>query len=247
MSENTAVPPSSVTDTRRLTVAAAQPKTVLNDSDTNALAHADAIRRSRARLVVFPEMSLTGYSMDAPVVHSNDPAFDVIAEACRDTHTVALVGAAVRCESRRAIGVIAVDGSGAQVAYRRMSLGGAEVDAYVAGCTPGVVTVDGWRVGLGVCKDTRISEHLDATADAGIDIYAAGLLHRPEELSAFDDRAVAIVERFGVAVVFAGFAGATGGGFPVTSGGSAIWNRRGQCLQRAGDQTGDYAAAELRL
>lgn len=43
-----------------LRVGAAQPVTKTGDLRANAVAHADAVRRCRARLVVFPEMSLTG-------------------------------------------------------------------------------------------------------------------------------------------------------------------------------------------
>ncbi|WP_328856734.1 carbon-nitrogen hydrolase family protein [Williamsia herbipolensis] len=230
---------------RTLRVAAAQPHTVLDDVAANAHAHARAIRECRARLVVFPELSLTGYSMDAPVVSPGDAALEPLIEACAVADSVALVGAAVHHGDGRTIGVIAVDSGGARVVYRKMSLGGPELGAYRRGMSPGVIEVDGWRVGLGVCKDTRMPEHLDLTAALGMDVYAAGLVHAPHEIGAFDERARAIIERFGVPVVFAGFAGPSGGGYRETSGGSGIWVRRGEPVAKAGVTPGEFAVADL--
>ena len=58
-----------------LTVAVAQPATVTGDLAANALRHAEAVVSSGARLVVFPELSLTGYDLaHAGEVSWNDQA-----------------------------------------------------------------------------------------------------------------------------------------------------------------------------
>ncbi|GJO98261.1 hypothetical protein NJB18001_10260 [Mycobacterium marinum] len=46
-----------------LVVAVAQPRTVMGAVAANVDAHAALIRRANARLVVFPELSLTGYQL----------------------------------------------------------------------------------------------------------------------------------------------------------------------------------------
>ncbi|WP_376768576.1 nitrilase-related carbon-nitrogen hydrolase, partial [Pseudonocardia pini] len=51
-----------------LAVAAAQPACVARDVAANARGHAEAVRAAGARVVVFPELSLTGYELDAPAV-----------------------------------------------------------------------------------------------------------------------------------------------------------------------------------
>jgi predicted amidohydrolase len=47
---------------------AAQPPCVPYDVEANAATHAAAIRAARARVVVFPELSLTGYQLDAEAI-----------------------------------------------------------------------------------------------------------------------------------------------------------------------------------
>jgi len=63
---------------------------------------------------------------------------------------------------------------------------------------------------LGICKDTSSPEHIAGTAALGVDAYAAGLVHRLEELSEQESRAVLIAKTCRAWVVFASFAGPTG-------------------------------------
>jgi predicted amidohydrolase len=228
-----------------LRVAAAQPFTITGDVAANVLAHAAAVRRCAARVVVFPEMSLTGYSLGAVPVDVDDAALDPLVDICREEGSVALVGAAVQHGSGQAIGVLAVSADGVDIVYRKMCLGGPETEVYLPGTSAAVIEIDGWSIGLGICKDTRIDEHITATIAAGMDVYAAGLVHTPEELGEFDIRARRITALGAVPVVFAGFAGATDGGYQQTSGGSAVWDASGRCLVRAGDQPGEHVVTDL--
>src|ERR671914_735218 len=97
-----------------LSVAAAQPACEAYDVAANARRNATAIRKAAARIVVFPEMSLTGYEPDAPTVSVDDPRLRPIVEACSEADAIALVGAPVADDSgRRYIGMLRVDASGA--------------------------------------------------------------------------------------------------------------------------------------
>ena len=53
---------------RPLIVVAAQPAIVPGDVERNAIAHAEKVRAAAARVVVFPELSLTGYELGADPV-----------------------------------------------------------------------------------------------------------------------------------------------------------------------------------
>jgi predicted amidohydrolase len=228
-----------------MTVAAAQPAIVAGDLAANVAAHAEVVRASGARLIVFPEMSLTGYVLDAPAVAADDPVLAPLIAACAEADAVALVGAPLDWSGAERIGVLAVTGAGARTVYAKMCLGDTEPDRFVAGPRPGVITVDGWRVGIGVCKDTRILEHLRETRDEGIDLYVAGLVHRPDELGELASRARRIALKIGVPVVFAAYAGPTGT-FPATSGGSGIWDAAGVLITQAGSEAGEVVSAEVR-
>ncbi len=226
-----------------LTVAAAQPPIVAGDLAANAHAHADAVRAAAgARLVVFPELSLTGYELDAPLVDPGDPALAPLVAACAQNGTVALAGAPV---AGAHIATLRVDGAGVTVAYRKAFLGGDEPARFSPGDGPVAIDVDGWRVGLGICKDTGVAEHVRGVAALGVDLYVAGVVHRADELAEQDRRGVAIAAACRAPVALASFAGPTGGGYAVTAGTSTVWSAAGDVLARAGTEPGDLARATL--
>jgi predicted amidohydrolase/8-oxo-dGTP pyrophosphatase MutT (NUDIX family) len=179
-------------------------------------------------------------------VPPDDPALAVIAEACRETGAIALAGAPVAGEAGALhIAMLLVRSGGTQVAYRKSFLGGAEPGRFAPGGGPVALDIDGWRVGLGICKDTGVQEHIDATAALGIDLYIAGLVHHAEELGIQEERAARIARACNAYVAFASFAGPTGGGYARTAGVSSIWSQDGRPIARAGAEPGDIARATL--
>src|SRR6266702_8390542 len=148
-----------------LRIAVAQPPCVPYDVAVNAVAHAATVRSAGARVVVFPELSLTGYELDAPAITAEDLRLGPIVEACAEAGSVALVGAPVRGQASRShIANLAIDGAGATVAYKKMWLGTAESERFTPGGRPAVLDVDGWRLGLAICKDTGVPQHAFDTA-----------------------------------------------------------------------------------
>lgn len=231
-----------------LVVAVAQPSCVALDVAANALAHAQAVQAAAARVVVFPEMSLTGYEFTAPTISPEDPRLKPIVDACAATGSVALVGAPVGGAdgaTTRHIGILAIDGSGARVAYRKVWLGGADAESFDPGPAPAVLDVDGQRIGLAVCKDTGVPQHAADTAALGIDGYVAGVLEFAEDAAVPGRRSARIAADHGVWVAFASFAGSTGGGYERAAGRSIIRARDGSALAEAGSGVGEIARATV--
>jgi predicted amidohydrolase len=227
-----------------LTIAVVQPLCVPYDVAMNAVTHAATIRSAAARVVVFPELSLTGYELDALAISVDDPRLAPIVEACAEVGSVALVGAPVRGEAGQAhIAMLAIDGAGASVAYHKMWLGGSEPDRFTAGSEPAVLDVDGWRLGLAICKDTGIPQHAADTAARGIDAYVAGILESAEDAAIPDERARRVAGDHQVWVALASFAGSTGGGYAPAAGRSGIWTSEGVVAGQAGPETGAIVRA----
>ncbi len=85
---------------------------------------AAARRCSASRVVVFPELSLTGYELDAPAVAPDEAALAPIVGACAKSGAVALVGAPVQDRDGQVfIAVLQVDAAGVRVEYRKTWLG----------------------------------------------------------------------------------------------------------------------------
>lgn len=230
-----------------LVIAVAQPLCVAYEVAVNAATHAKVVRSAAARVVVFPELSLTGYELDAPAIAAGDPRLTPIAEACAETGSLALVGAPVQGEEGRShIGVLAIDGTGATVAYHKMWLGSAESHRFSPGSKPAVLDVDGWRLGLAICKDTGIPEHATDTAALGFDVYVAGVLENAEDTAVQDERAQRVATDHQVWVAVASFAGSTGGEYAEAAGRSGIWAPGGAVIAQVGPEIGAIAHATLR-
>lgn len=230
-----------------LTVAVAQPGVVSHDVAANATAHAEAIRVANARVVIFPEMSLTGYELDAPAVATDDPRLAPIIEACHATGSVALVGAPVEGDLGEVhIAMLAVDGVGARVAYRKIWLGTVETERFAPGSEPSVLEVDGWRLGLAICKDAGVPRHWADTATLGIDAYLVGSVKGADESGLQEERARRAATLHGIWVAVASCAGATGGGFDSCAGRSGIWAADGSVVAQAGPEIGAIVRATLR-
>ncbi|MFF0154677.1 carbon-nitrogen hydrolase family protein [Micromonospora sp. NPDC005203] len=223
-------------------LAVAQPLCVPLDVAQNARTHAAAVRAAGARVVVFPELSLTGYELAAPVVPVDDPRLVPLVEACAETGTLALAGAPVAGDH---IAVLAVTGAGVTVAYRKLWLGDAEARRFRPGDAPVVLDVGGWRVGLAVCRDTGVAAHAERTAALGIDVYAAGVVEFARDAAVIDQRAHRIATTHRVWVAVASFAGSTGGGFIEAAGRSGVWTPEGEVVARAGTEPGKSVGVTL--
>jgi len=229
-----------------LVVAAAQPACAARDVAANAETHAAVVRAAGARVVVFPELSLTGYEPDAPAIDAADPRLAPLVAACAETGSLALVGAPVTGEAgREHIAMLAVDGAGAAVVYRKMWLGGSEPTRFSPGGAPTVLDVDGWRLGLAICRDTGIPQHAATTAARGMDAYVAGVLESAEDAGVPGERARRVAADHHVWVVVASFAGSTGGGYAQAAGGSGIWTPEGGVVVQAGPEVGAIVKATL--
>jgi predicted amidohydrolase len=205
------------------------------------------VRAAHARVVVFPELSVTGYELDAAAIHADDPRLKPIVEACAQTGSLALVGAPLHGERGQAhIATFAIEGSGTTVAYRKLWIDQTEAHRFTPGDKPAVIHVDGWRLGLAICKDTGIRQHASDTAALGMDAYIASTLMSAEHASIQDERARRIATEHHVWVAFASFAGSTGGGsYPDAAGRSSITTPAGVMVAQAGPETGAIARATL--
>jgi predicted amidohydrolase len=229
-----------------LTIAVAQPLCVSYDVGVNAVTHAATVRSAGTRVVVFPELSLTGYELDAKAITAEDPRLAPIVEACAVSGSLALVGAPVQGEAGRSyIAIVAVSGNGATVAYHKVWLGTAESERFSPGRSPAVLDIDGWRLGLAICKDTGIRQHASDTAALGIDVYVAGVLESMEDAARQEERARRVATDHQVWVAVASFAGSTGGGYTQAAGRSAIWGPDGGLVTQVGSETGAIARATL--
>ncbi|HEX6685808.1 MAG TPA: carbon-nitrogen hydrolase family protein [Candidatus Limnocylindrales bacterium] len=226
-----------------LTVAAVQAEPVPGDVAGNAVTAARLARQAAdrgAQLAVLPELFLSAYhppSLRADphgtAVTTDDPRLDPL----RDTGIVTVIGAAVRHPNRRltcSALVIGRDGT-ATAAYDKQHLWGPdENELFNPGINGATLTVDGWRLGLGVCYDGCFPEHGRAAAVDGAHGYLvpSGYLEGSQHRRDLYYRARALDN-----TMYVVFANSVGGKAPWRfNGGAAIHDPQGRVLEQAPDE-----------
>ena len=145
-------------DRKSIRVGAAQFDAVAGDIAANIAAHERLIDDAGSRgveVLVFPELSLTGYASpldDAGsarhVIDPGGPDLGPIEDACRRNRVVAVVGASINTTAGLGLAAFVVDRRGRVCAtYVKQHLDGHEKDWFVPGTTRCLIEVDGggWR------------------------------------------------------------------------------------------------------
>ncbi|MGW2252420.1 carbon-nitrogen hydrolase family protein [Kitasatospora sp. NPDC001660] len=240
---------------RPLRIATVQAQAVAGDIPANAATAAELIREaaaSGARLVLFAEKFLAGYEPDLissdPLkcaVQPGDPRLAPIAEACRETGTAAVVGAAAQDGSDLRVSALVFGPDGAVVTrYDKQHLFKSERGYYRPGTVGCSLELDGWRLGLGICYDSGFPEHARAAALDGCHAYLVGALFsvghgHHESRTWFPARALDNT----LYTVLANHIGTTGGWH--TCGGSAVWGPDGHLIAEAGEDRREIVLADL--
>jgi predicted amidohydrolase len=231
----------------RRALAVAQTIPVRGDVQANIEHHLRLIRiaaEDRAQVVVFPELSLTGYELDlgAHLAFSPDDArLEPLIEAAAAFSMTLIVGAPARLESRLHIGALILHPSGAVEVYTKHHLGAFSSSAECDGIVPPAEAT--WfrpgdrnppaRFGessgaVAICADTGRPSHPAAAAARGATSYLASMFMIPSEFEREAANLRSTAQRYGMTVAFANYGGPSGG--LASAGRSTIWSGRGEVL-----------------
>lgn len=228
-----------------LRVAAAQAASVPGDVPANVATAVTLVSTAAdrgARVVVLPELFLTGYAPETwnheGSLELDDPALAPLSELATAREVVVVAGAAVRraLDASTLSALVLAPGQEVQGAYDKQHLSGPERDFFTAGDHGASLVVDGWELGLGICYDSSFPEHAAAAARDGASAYLcpaasfAGSEHRHD--LKFASRAL----DNGIYAVVAGLTGTCGRSRFL--GRSAVHDPEGRTVERLGDEAG---------
>jgi predicted amidohydrolase len=223
---------------RAFKIAAAQVPSVRGDIEANIATHAAAMKAAAKQgvsVLVFPELSLTGYERDLAAelaVTSEDCRLAPLIALAREHRIEAIVGAPLQNgESKPFIGGILISAGGATKSYRKMHLGTSERPWFEPGNQPLAVSAGGHTVGIAICADTSQPSHPQQYAELGADIYAAGVMLNAEWFATDAQRLAKYAVQYRMLVLMANQAASIGTYTSV--GKSAVWAPGGALLAQA--------------
>jgi predicted amidohydrolase len=246
--------------TRTRSIAVAQTVPVRGDIDANVAQHLQLIplaAEQRPQVLVFPELSLTGYELDLAdslAFSLADSRLAPLRDVATSCDTALIVGAPVRIESRLHIGAFIIPPHGAPELYTKHYLGAFSAAARRDGAVPAaeatvfhpgnhnpLIRLGDSIAAVAVCADTGRPSHAQAAADRGATTYLASMFVIPSEFA----RDTANLERYAaqhsLTVAFANYGGPSGG--LAAAGRSAIWSERGELVIRLAARGAGVASA----
>lgn len=236
-------------------VAAVQFAPVAGDVGANVRTAAGLIRRAGAedaRVVVFPELVLTGYeptlirATPAVCLAEGDVRLDPVREACRAAGAAAVVNGPVLmagAEGRPGITSLVIGPDGALLTrYDKTHLYGLETEVFAPGTADGRFTLDGVRFALATCYDNRFPDIAErAAADGCAVCLASSALDAGND--SFEKVYPVRARDFGLYVVLADLVGPSEAGPCV--GRSGAWGPDGERIADAGPDREGFALAEV--
>ncbi|WP_394787222.1 carbon-nitrogen hydrolase family protein [Rhodoferax sp.] len=237
-----------MTTHRTLRIAAAQSCSLPGDIAANLQTHLRfiaAAREAGAELLLFPELSLSGYEptlLRNCLLEPGDSRLAVLPTLAREAGMTIVVGApmASGVADKPFIGAISFYADGSHSVYRKQHLHPGEESFATPGAVdasnPNGYTLGGTAAALAICADSMHPPHAERAAAAGAALYLASSL---VSVGGFDGDARQLqhyARQFKVGVLLANHGGATGG--YTSAGKSSFWAPGGELLAAA-PGTGD--------
>jgi predicted amidohydrolase len=197
-----------------------------------------------ARVVVFPELSLTGYEIglaDALAFSEDDPRLSPLLDTAASHSLILIAGAPVRLGPRLHIGAFILGPDRTTELYTKHRLGAFGPSASCDGIVPpaeATVFQPGDRnplvrfgdnvAAVAVCADIGRPSHPQQAADRGAKIYLASMFVIPSEIDEEVTRLTRYAAQHSMMVALANFGSPSGG--LASAGRSAIWSETGELL-----------------
>ena len=220
-------------------IAAAQSSSVPGDISRNVAHHlrfAAIAAEYGVRMLIFPELSLTGYELGlarASAIHPDSAWLDPLRDfAARTGMTVVAGGPLVNDSGALHIAAFLLHPDGSVGTHTKQHVHESEQGVFTSGPGGAVLRIGDEAIALAICADASHASHAATAAARGASVYAAGAMitddayhHKARLLEGY------AVEH-GMAVLLANYSGVTGG--EISAGKSAIWREDGRIVAASG-------------
>lgn len=200
------------------------------------LEHVALAAENGADIVVFPELSLTGYepelASDLAIALDTEADADpvvLLSEAAQKQGVIVISGCPLKSdETRPYIGALIFYPSGRTDLYRKQHLHPGESDYFIAGGESYVISYKGQQIALAVCADFCNPNHAADAKAAGADAYLCSVLISENGFAVDSQLLQSRALDNGFPVLMANYSGETGGW--ESCGNSRVWSSDGEVI-----------------
>ena len=229
-------------------IAAAQVAARPNRLAESIAAHLEFAERAAdegASLVIFPELSLTGYRdtlTPGDAITPRDDALEPLAELAQRRGITIVAGAPLERGRGLMIGSINFGADGTRGTYSKRYLHESETPVFTPGDGGPLLSVGGTPVGLAICAEVNHPAHFPDTIASGARVYAASSFLSPRGYEKDFLRLTACTQVMRVPALMANFADSPE---LESAGGTAAWDDEGRLLAAA-PRTGECVVVAQR-
>jgi len=213
-------------------IAQTQPKDTVEENLRDHCGMIDVAGEHRADLIIFPEMSMTGYTRD----NADELAFDIndvrlgpLRSATASHRIITVAGAPIRMNGTLYIGSFVLFPDHSQSLYLKQFLHpGEELHFSPSLDHNPLIRAGEERISLAICADIDQPDHGRQASDRRSSVYGASIFFAGAGMSAAHDRMRACASRYSMDTLISNYCGPV---WNMESGGrSAYWSRQGNLV-----------------
>lgn len=216
-------------------IAVAQTSPVKGDIAANLAKHAEMIKSAvalGAGVVVFPELSVTGYEPELAgtlATNQDDPVFDALQASSDEYGVIIGVGMPIAVAGALPqIGLIIFQPGLPRITYAKQHLHADEVPYFSPGNQQVYLQAGPYKIGLAICYELSVPEHAANVHQGGADIYLVSEAKTVPGVQKAIETLTGTSARYGMAVLMSNCVGLCDN--VVCGGRSAVWDNKGNLL-----------------
>lgn len=213
-----------------MNISLAQIAPVRGNIEANIAIHLKAIHEAlphRPDLIIFPELSLTGYEPSLAkdlAIELEDSRLDVFQKLANDHQMTIGIGAPVRSEKGIWISMVLFRSGQARDTYSKQYLHEDELPFFAPGPPSKGMLND--HVALAICYEISVPEHAQIASKNGATIYIASVAKTKQGITSAHETLSQIAKDYSMTVLMCNAVGECEEG--LCTGGSAVWDKEGK-------------------
>lgn len=199
----------------------------------------DTAISNKADMIVFPELSLTGYELELAhelAADQNDERLGIFQELADSHKLVIAVGMPTKAGNDLFISMIIFQPGKERITYSKQNLYPGEDAVFKPGTQQVFLKFDGRHiVAPAICYDLSDVEHSKAAHENNADIYIASVVNSANGVIGDSEKLSGIARTYRMTVLMSNFIGQSGA--YMCAGNSSVWNKEGKIVGQLDDKS----------
>lgn len=192
--------------------------------------------QNRSDIIVFPELSLTGYEPELAkelATTKDDKRFDNFQRISDLNKIIIGVGLPTKNENGICISMLLFQPNKSRMTYSKEYLHPGEEEYFVSGTNLDPITFKNNKLAFAICYETSIPEHSEKAFKNGANVYIASVLNSINGVDKDINRISDIAKKYKMIAVMSNLVGKSGN--YDCAGKSSVWNNEGELIGQLGN------------